>query len=130
MAKRKKEILRFETILPALCLVIGLLVGAALVPVFAGENSGIALVGEKKVNVPLGESFRYVDEGVQFFYFGIDLSQNVTVTTNMTKNADGSYTVDTSEEGVYYIAYTSTHALFERDVRLVRTFVVGGNANG
>ncbi len=127
MAKRK-EIIRFGTLLPALCLVIGLLVGAALVPVFAGENSGIALVGEKKVTVAVGEDFAYVDEGVQFFYFGIDLSEHVEITTNMTKNADGSYTVDTSEAGVYYIAYTSTHPLFERDVRLVRTFTVGGDA--
>lgn len=129
MAKRKEKI-RLETVLPALLFVIGLLVGAALVPALAGENSGIALVGEKKVTVAADEDFSYVDEGVQFFYFGIDLSEHVEITTNMTKNADGSYTVDTSAAGVYYIAYTSTHPLFERDVRLVRTFVVGGNTNG
>lgn len=124
----RKEIFTFKTLLPALCLVIGLLVGAALVPYFAGENSGIALVGDKTVTVALGEELAYTDEGVQFFYFGIDLSAHVEISTNMTKNADGTYTADTSEAGVYYIAYTSTHSLFERDVRLVRTFVVGGDA--
>ena len=124
----RKEIFTFKTVLPALMLVVGLLIGAALVPALAGENSGIALVGEKKVSVAIGEDFRYVDEGVSFFYFGIDLSEHVAVSTNLQRNADGSYTVDTSEAGVYYIAYTSTHPLFERDVRLVRTFTVGGDA--
>ena len=115
-------------ILPALALVAGLLVGAALVPVLAGDNSGIFLNGEKRVVLSVGESYTYVDEGVRFTYFGIDCTGYVEISTNLTKNADGSYTVDTSEEGVYYIAYTSTHPLFESGVRLVRTFVVGGDA--
>lgn len=128
MASRKKNKLSAAMILPALALVIGLLVGAALVPALAGEDSGISLIGEKEIQIALGESFSYVDEGVRFHYFGMDLSDYVEVSTTMIKNADGSYGIDTSEAGVYYIAYTSTHPLFEKEVRLVRTFVVGGDA--
>ena len=127
MAKKKNK-LDAWMILPALALVVGLLVGAALVPALAGEDSGIFLNGQKRIEIPLGEAYTYVDEGVRFSYFGIDLGASVEISTNLTKNGDGSYTVDTSEAGVYYIAYTSTHPIFESGVRLVRTFVVGGEA--
>ena len=125
MAKKRNK-LDAWLILPALALVAGLLVGAALVPALTGADSGIFLNGEKRIEIPLGEAYTYVDEGVRFSYFGLDLRANIEVSTNLTKNADGSYTVDTSEAGVYYIAYTSTHPIFESGVRLVRTFAVGG----
>ena len=128
MASKKKNKLSGALILPALMLVIGLLVGAALVPALAGEDSGISLVGKKEIKIAIGESYSYVDEGVRFTYFGIDCSDYVEITTTLIKNADGSYGVNTTEAGVYYIAYTSTHPLFEKEVRLVRTFVVGGDA--
>lgn len=127
MAKKKNKLSAWM-ILPALALVLGLLVGAALVPVLAGEDSGIFLNGEKRVTLSVGEAYTYVDEGVRFTYLGIDCTDYVEISTNLIKNTDGSYTVDTSEVGVYYIAYTSTHPLFESGVRLVRTFVVGGDA--
>ena len=127
MAKKKNKLSAWM-ILPALALVLGLLAGAALVPALAGEDSGIFLNGEKRITLSKGQAYTYVDEGVRFTYFGIDCTDYVEISTNLTKNADGSYAVDTSEEGVYYIAYTSTHPLFESGVRLVRTFVVGGDA--
>lgn len=127
MAKKKNKLSAWM-ILPALALVFGLLAGAALVPALAGEDSGIFLNGEKRITLSQGQTYTYVDEGVRFTYFGIDCTDYVEISTNLIKNADGSYTVDTSEEGVYYIAYTSTHPLFESGVRLVRTFVVGGDA--
>ena len=123
----RKEIIRLETILPAVLLVLGLLVGAAIVPVLQGDNSGMKLIGEKKHTIPVGDTeVGYLDEGVACFYFGIDCSDYVEISTNLTKNSDGVYIIDTSVEGVYYIAYTSTHPIFERDVRLVRTFTVKG----
>lgn len=127
MAKKKNKLSAWM-ILPALALVFGLLAGAALVPALAGEDSGIFLNGEKRITLSQGQTYTYVDEGVRFTYFGIDCTDYVEISTNLIKNADGSYTVDTSEAGVYYIAYTSTHPLFESGVRLVRTFAVGGDA--
>lgn len=115
-------------VIPVLFLILGLALGYFVTPALAGENSGMALVGEKTVSVPLGESYAYRDEGVSFSYFGIDCSSYVAISTNMIKKADGTYGIDTAEPGVYYIAYTSTHPLFERDVRLVRTFSVGGES--
>lgn len=115
-------------LIPILFLILGLALGYFLTPSLAGENRGMVLVGEKTVSVPLGESYAYRDEGVSFSYFGIDCSAYVAISTNMMKNADGTYRIDTVEPGIYYIAYTSTHPIFERQVRLVRTFCVGGEA--
>ena len=112
-------------IIPALFLCLGLALGYFLTPVLAGD-SGITVVGEKTVTVPLGEVYTYRDEGVRFTYFGIDCREHVRTTSNIERNADGSYVLDTSAPGTYYIAYTSTHPLFESGVRVVRTFVVGG----
>ena len=89
MAKKRNKIDAW-LILPALALVAGLLVGAALVPVLAGADSGIFLNGEKRIEVPMGEAYTYIDEGVRFSYFGLDLRANIEVSTNLTKNADGS----------------------------------------
>lgn len=112
-------------VIPAIFLVLGLALGYFLTPILASE-SGIAVVGDKEISVPLYAMYTYRDEGVRFTYFGIDCEEYVKITSNIEKNADGSYVLDTSVPGTYYIAYTSTHPLFERGVRVVRTFVVGG----
>ena len=112
---------------PVFFLLVGLALGYFLTPVLAGD-SGIVLVGEKVIAVPLDTVYFYRDEGVRFTYFGIDCGAYVSVRSNIPKGADGTYALDTSAPGTYYIAYTSTHPLFEREVRIVRTFVVGGEA--
>ncbi len=112
-------------IIPALFLVLGAALGYFLTPVLA-TGSGIAVVGDKTVAIPLNVTYTYRDEGVRFTYFGIDCRDYVKVTSNIERSSDGSYVLDTSAPGTYYIAYTSTHPLFESGVRVVRTFVVGG----
>ena len=113
--------------IPVLFLLIGLALGYFLTPVLA-KDSGIALVGEKEIAVPLGAVYTYRDEGVRFAYFGIDCGEYVSVRSNIPRSTDGVYVLDTSAPGTYYIAYTSTHPLFEREVCVVRTFLVGGDA--
>ena len=126
----KKEMRRQHPatlIVPILFLVIGLVLGYGAVTLLRTSDDGLSLVGEKAITLSVGESYTYTEEGYRLLCFGKDFSSSVAVDTNMTENADGTYTPDTSVEGVYYIAYTSEHPLFYTGVRRVRTFhVVGG----
>lgn len=65
------------------------------------KNDCFDIVGMDEISVEIGSS--YVDQGVKVVAFGKDQSQNVSIVTNLTKNADGSYT--SNEEGTFYIIY-------------------------
>lgn len=128
----KKELRRQHPatlIVPILFLVLGILLGFGAVTLLHGPEDGLVLCGEREITVPVGTAYTYTEEGYALTCLGLDATDSVSVTHNMTKNPDGTYTLDTSFEGEYYIAYTSTHPLFYRDVRCVRVFrVVGGEA--
>ena len=128
----KKEMRRQHPatlILPIVFLLLGLLLGYGAVTLLHSPTDGLSLAGEREITLTVGEAYTYTEEGYSLACLGLDLSDSVSLTSNMKKNADGTYTVDTSAEGEYYIAYTSTHPLFYRDVRCVRVFhVVGGDA--
>ena len=71
------------------------------------------------------ESFVYNDRGATVIEFGKDISDKVTVETNMQDLGGGKYTADTTVPGKYYIKYTvESHKYGE--VCRIRTFVVGG----
>ena len=97
-------------------LAVGILVGY-LTSYFISKDDTFELIGDSSIVVEVGDAGVYTDEGVKCISYGRDLSKNVVVNTNMTKNDDGTYTFDTSAEGEFYIIYT---------VDDVRVITVGG----
>ena len=91
------------------------------------KNDCFVLTGEKDYVFELGESgdtFTYVEEGFKVVSFGKDISDKVSIKTNMTKNEDGTYTIDISQEGDYYMIYTVDSKKYG-EIKRVRTFTVG-----
>lgn len=112
-------------VIPVICLIVGFLIAYFALPAVFGREPAFALTGKKAYTVAEGERFTYTEEGFTAGVFGLDLSANVKVESNMTKDATGAYVLDTSKGGrTYYIAYTLEHALFPSSPRLVRTFTV------
>ena len=108
-----------------------------IISVFAGifveklvtKNDCFVLVGEKEYTIEVGESgstFTYTEKGYKVISFGKDLSDKVSIKTNMTKNNDGTYTIDTSEEGDFYLIY-EVESLKYGKIKRVRVFTVGGD---
>ncbi len=112
-------------IIPLCLLAVGLLLGYFGAGALA-VGSDFALLGEKSFTLTAGEMYTYTDEGLVFTYFGTDYSGAVDITTNFPTAENGMFSVTPEAGEVYYIAYTSTHALFFSGVRLVRTFVCEG----
>ncbi len=130
-AKRavKKEVRRQHPatlLIPLLFLLLGLAVGYFAIGILAKPTDGLTLSGESTITVPLGTDYTYREEGYRLSCLGFDATDAVSVSTNLEKNADGSYTIDTSVPGKYYIAYTSEHPLFYNGLRRVRSFTVLG----
>lgn len=105
-----------------LCLVVGL-IGGIFTEKIITKNDCFVLSGEKQFNIEIGQDFTYVEDGFKCISFGKDLSNKVKIETNMTKDGNGNYTIDTSEEGEYYIIYTVASKKFS-EIKRVRTFVV------
>lgn len=82
------------------------------------------LLGNKSYEIEVGQEFTYTEEGFRIISFGKDLSDKVKIDTNMTKNLDGTYSIDTSVEGDYFIKYTVDSHKFGK-IKRVRTFTVG-----
>ncbi len=111
-----------------------LLVAVLVVGFFAGDfacrmlvkNDGFVLLGDKEIVVGLGQTYTYTEAGYSVCDLGRDKTAEVVVTYSdaFTKNADGTYTLDTSEEGVYAIFYTVPTAKRYAEIRRVRTFTV------
>lgn len=97
--KPKSHILLFAVIF----LIVGL-VGGGLATYFVCKNDTFELLGQESVSLTVGES--YQDEGVKIIAFGKDESNSVSIKTELQKDENGNYT--SSEEGNFYIIYTST----------------------
>ena len=67
------------------------------------KNDCFEMIGKDEISVEIGSS--YYDQGVKIISFGKDQQQSIEIETNLTKNADGSYT--SNEEGTFYIKYKS-----------------------
>ncbi len=92
------------------------------------KNDTFALIGQKEIVLHIGDEFLYRDEGARLIENGKDLSSSVKVTTDILKNDDGLYVIDTSKEGVYAIFYTSEDSRFYQDIKRVRVFRVVADA--
>ena len=97
--KPKSHILLFAVIF----LIVGMVAGG-LTTYFVCKNDTFELLGQESVSLTVGES--YQDEGVKIIAFGKDESKSVSIKTELQKDENGNYT--SSEEGKFYIIYTST----------------------
>ena len=93
---------------------------------FVCADDEFVLKGEKEYSVALGSGvFQYTDEGVSIVEFGKDISDTVTIETNMTSLGGGKYEADGNVPGKYYIKYTVDSPKYGEVCR-IRIFNVGG----
>lgn len=137
-AKRQLKKLGMGAMLgAALLLILGAVGGYFGVKVLTKKDCFV-LNGNDEITLQLGEN--YVDEGAKIVAFGKDVSDDVTIETNLKANDKGEYFAE--EEGTYYIIYKSNNfkygTIFKvQKIRLI-TFVeateqeeiesAGGNA--
>ncbi len=122
--KIKKAVKKLHPI-TILFVVLALLVGALggyFTCKLITRNDAFTLAGQTEVLLYVGQEYTYYEEGYRAIAYGKDVTQNVVVSSSMTANADGSYTIDTSEEGVFGILYTVSDCSLYKDVKRVRTF--------
>lgn len=105
-----------------LLLIVGAVGGYFGVKVLTKKDC-FELNGNDEITLQLGEN--YLDEGAKIISFGKDVSDDVTIETNLKENTDGTYCAE--EEGTYYIVYKSNNfkygTLFKvQKIRLI-TFV-------
>ena len=126
-AKRAlKKTDRRMIVLPLLCLLIGAALAFGLCRFVLGKEDGFSLSGARELSGTVGADFTYTEEGYRVVLLGMDRSDRVRVETNLTQEADGTYTLPHAEKGTYYIAYIWDDPLTFGGGRLVRTIVIGG----
>ena len=135
MSKNKKKVEKaiknthpMIIILGIIFLVVGA-VGGFFACKFISTNDSFELVGDDHIYLELNSSNIYTDAGVVCVAYGQDESDKVLFTTNMTENPDGTFTIDTSSEGEYYIIYTVKNSLKYNDIQRVRVITIGGTSN-
>ncbi len=108
-----------------LCLALGIGAGIGAYTYICRDDC-FRLKGEKNYTLPVGtETKYYEDEGVKIIEFGKNISREVKVETNLTETESGSYAVDTTKPGEYYIIYTVDSPKYG-DIQRVRTITVKG----
>ena len=90
-----------------LCLAAGLAAGYFGARTLSADDT-FELKGEKVTEFASAQTVEYSDEGIVYRFLGKDLSQEVKITTNMEKQADGKYTGTVDEETELYIIYEAT----------------------
>lgn len=131
----KKATKAFRKIHPAFVVtcILFLVIGICLGAYYAHSeiiNDKYVLNGEKVMIYSVGDTISYQDEGVTCISKGEDISSEITIDTNMTKDADGKYTADTTEQGEYYITYTMDSGRYKglSRVRVIKVMDAGGES--
>ena len=107
--KAGKRLHTATRILVVLSLLIGIAAGA-LVCLHFSKNDRFILKGQTAYTFELAAAgtapYTYVEEGVEAYCFGLDVSDKLTVETALEKDAEGRYIIPLDKEGVYTITYT------------------------
>lgn len=113
--------------LAVLFLLIGL-IGGYTVCGFLSKNDRFVLVGDTAFSIDVGAGYTYTEQGVEAVQFGRDVSDKLTVETDLEKDANGNYVIPTDKEGVYTITYTVDAYKFQKGengvIKRIRTFTV------
>ena len=105
LAKKLKKMHPVTKAVAMICLVIGI-VGGAVFSLYTFRNDHFTLKGETSFSIDVGEVYTYTEQGVDAVCFGMDVSDKLTVETDLEKDADGNYIIPTDKAGVYTITYT------------------------
>ena len=118
---RRIHPLSFGVWIVVLALGIGLGVG---VYTWLCREDTFTVIGDKEIVISVGKGqVLYEDRGARVISFGRDVSDRVVAETSLPEgDEEGSYVIDTSEEGVYSIVYTVEDPRFGevRRVRVIR----------
>ena len=114
--------------------VIGI-VGGALFSLHGFKTDRFLLKGETAVSIDIGADYTYTEEGVEAICFGKDVSDKLTVETELKKDANGNYIIPTDKAGVYTITYTVDCLKFGEKspngvIKRIRVFTVGAEKEG
>ncbi|MBP5357093.1 MAG: hypothetical protein J6Y68_02975 [Clostridia bacterium] len=115
-------------IFAVLGIVVGVIVGFVL-----SKNDRFVLKGNSLYSYDVSSSdYIYKEEGIEVVCFGFDISDKLTVETNLSKNASGDYIIPGTVEGTYYIKYSVDFFKFGEDapngpIIRVRTFTVSSS---
>lgn len=113
-------------------LVVGVAVGA-LVCLQLFKNDRFLLKGEASFSLDVsseeGATYLYTEQGVEAYCFGMDVSDKLTVQTDLERDAEGRYIIPLDKEGVYTITYTVDAVKFGEHaangvVKRIRCFTV------
>lgn len=99
---KKKHPIKFFIVLLSF-LIAG--VGGFLTCKFLTKNDKFVLIGDKEINLILGQ--KYKDEGAQVIFFGKDCSKQIKVSNN----------IDYSLPGCYYIKYEYSNLFYKNVVK-------------
>ncbi len=129
--KIKKRFSALSLLLLALALLIGCAAGYFGVGLFTKKDA-FTLTGQTEFTIVQGTPFVYTEAGFSLIDFGKDSADAVVVSTTdgFVKNADGTYTLDTSTPGVHGIFYTAPTSHRFAQIRRVRTFTVVAGGEG
>ena len=111
--------------------VVGALLGAA-VGIYFCKDDTFELI-ECNTSYEIGLDTPIKVEGVKLISFGRDLSDKVKVelSEGLTQNDDGTITInDTSEEGMYYIVYSTDDFKYQKIQRIRYIYIVSFNETG
>ena len=122
-AKKQLKKLGFGAIMMALLLLVIGAVGGYFGVKFLTKKDCFELKGKDEITLQLGET--YLDEGANIVSFGMDVSADVEIETNLKIDSNGKYFAES--EGTYYMIYKSKNfkygTLFKvQKIRLI-TFV-------
>ena len=92
---------------------------------YLSENDHFTLRGEKDILVEQGSLFLYQEEGVEIVSLGRDISNEVSIDTDIPIDANGNYQIDTSVAKTYIITYTVDDIKYG-NIKRIRTITVTG----
>ena len=103
--KKLKKLHPVTKAVAIICLVIGIACGA-IFSLYSFRNDRFVLKGETNFSLDVGEVYTYTEQGFEAICFGMDVSDKLTVETDLQRDANGNYIIPTDKVGVYTITYT------------------------
>ena len=110
-----------------ICFILALAIGAG-VCFFLGKNDKFDMLGAEQISLAVNE--KYADEGVEIKEFGINISKQAIIDTDLKTDGNGNYYAESA--GDYYIAYTVKSLKFGLiyPVQKIRLISVIGESEG
>ena len=106
----------FQILLLAI-LFIGFFAGGFALCKVLTRNDYFDLLGDKEIVISVGMDYTYSEDGFKAISFSKDVSDQVVVSTNLMRDAEGNYIIPTDKTGEYVIKYTINSSRLKNIVR-------------